>query len=239
MARLDGLRGKTFPFYLVIDVSASMWHPDHYPGGSATPFEVIQDTYPGNMHTLQSSQRVAQVGAMALVTFGTDADVVTPLTYLDAPDLRLGTIEQSGETNYRAVFELLAETMRHDLKTLRAQTQGFYAPVVFFITDGLPFVDGRTQSTSEWDPAFRALVEQPDGVDPIVVALGMGDADEDIIRHLARTTIPGVACIAEPGTVPTTLIAALLESVAVSITQSTAAGGLVFETPAGMRRLSL
>jgi uncharacterized protein YegL len=231
---LTDFKGMIYPFYLVIDVSQSMHETPQSPGAPASPFAIAQRAIPLIEDELRDSPRTRDTAAFGLITFSGEASVVTPLTRLRDLD-GLDPLREGTETNYQAVFELVVSVIEADMSQLASAGHLVKRPVVYFITDGQPVVDRRTQELEEWAPAYREFDSLP--LPPAIVALGMGKVHPMTIRRIASTRPRGVACIAEPGATPSSLIAGILDAVGLSIHDSTRQGDLEFEVPDGMTSL--
>ncbi len=225
---------KAFLFYLVCDVSRSMWDPA-YSDSSLTPYEVIADALTDLVEALDDDEQVRDIGRLSMIAFADDAQQVVPLTPLRQIKA-IPALPQGTETDYAAVFEALDRIIRSDVaETL--QDYEPYRPVVYFITDGDPQKGSQRQDREEWMAARRRLSDPTFDFRPSIVALGLGQVQPETLRSVATTAPPGVACVVESGQAVGDVLRAMLRSIVVSVTSSSQSGELVFPTPTGMRRL--
>lgn len=227
-----------WPFYLVCDVSASMHSMRPGYGKGPTPYEAMQEALLSLVAFADENVEAADIAYLGVLTFADDAQVVLPLRKM-SDGFQVGPLPKGSHTNYAKLFATLSDVVSADLRRLERRHLVVKRPVVFFITDGQPVVDGREQPRELWEPPLRRLhalsVPRPEGQDvPIaVVALGFEGTNSENLQIVAKA--PGVACVAEAGTAsPYELMADLLTSVLASVTCSTAEGELVFYPPRGM-----
>ena len=227
---------KVFPFYVVCDVSRSMWDPEFNEGRRQMPLSVIEDALPDMLTVLEEDPVAADTAYLSVVAFGDEPEAVLTLTSLkEDPSIR--ALPRQGSTDYAQVFEFLDEMLRDDQQRLMAANLSTYTPVVFFLSDGNPQVNGYLQSEEEWLPARVRLEAPAHPFHPVIVALGMGTVSEDTVRKLRSDQPKGIACAAEDNVVPGDLLRAIMNSIVFSISRSAGQGEFQFRTPPGMRRL--
>jgi uncharacterized protein YegL len=174
---------------------------------------------------------------ISIVAFGETATPVLELVSLRT-DPSIEALTRQTATDYAAVFKYLTETVAWDLKRLASQGMQYYTPVIYFITDGNPQTEGRSQPDTAWLP-LRQRFEQPSyPTGAIIVALGIGNVTERTVRSIASDKPKGVACIALPGATPGDLVRAIIGSIIYSIGNSVGSGNFEFDVPAGMKRLT-
>ena len=244
-----------FPFYVVLDVSASMRRLDILPeGASQTPFDTVERYLPELVAVLQNrgslpeafrdidildifaAQEVAHIG---FITFADDARVLVPLTSVKDTRLRVPPLPRDGtSTNYAAVFYLLAQTVKADLDAFdKAFLPGWhYHPVVFFITDGNAEVNGdqqRREGSAGWGVYYDWFLKNVgDGSrEPVLLPLGLGQVERSTIAALAHLTD---GFIAGPGANAAYLLEAIIPSICRSISLSSGNGKFQFELPGGL-----
>jgi uncharacterized protein YegL len=151
----------------------------------------------------------------------------------------IGPLPKGTYTNYAKAFTTLNVVIDADLQRLEGSDLEVKRPVVFFITDGQPVVDGNEQPREAWEPPLRRLhafsAWRPEGraVPIAVIALGFEGTNTENLRLVSKA--PGVACVAEVGVAsPHDLMSSLLKSILTSITVSTAEGEFSFVPPRGM-----
>lgn len=160
------------PFYIVCDVSLSM-----------TGDMPELNTALRNLRTaIVAEPAVDDVARIAVLTFSSSANVVTPLNKLSEGQMPM--LSEQGGTNYGAAFRLLAQTIEEDGRRLKQEGYKPYRPCAFFLTDGEP-QDG------DWASSFASTLtydkETGQGMKwhPIFVPFGFRDADEGVLARLA------------------------------------------------------
>lgn len=227
---------RAFPFYVVCDVSRSMWDEEFSRGQPVTPLSVIEDALPDMLTVLEDDPVACDTAHLSIVAFGDTPQMILPLTPL-AQDPMIPALPRQGATNYAEVFGFLDQQLRYDQHALTSAGLGYYTPVVFFLTDGNPQVAGVTQEERAWVPRREALGGASHPFSPVIVALGIGNVDVNTVQHVKSTRPPGVACVADGGVVPGDLLRAIINSIRFSISNSVGHGEFQFKTPRGMRRL--
>jgi uncharacterized protein YegL len=195
-----------FPFYLCLDVSASM---------AGEPIESVNRQLPALRTAIGEDPAVAEVIRLAVVTF---SDVAR--TVLDLSDLSLveaiPVLASEGRTSYRAAFEHLRRSIEGDYHDSRAHGERWYRPAVVFISDGQP-----TDNPEEWRRAHAQLVDATWRRRPNVLSFGFGAADADVLAEVAERK-PNRAFIATEGAEPATVIPELITGLISSIVSSSA-----------------
>ena len=226
---------RVFPFYVVCDVSQSMWEPRFNEGQAVMPLSIVEDALPDMLSVLEDDPTAHDTAHLGVVAFGDSPVSVLPLTPL-ASDPAIPALPRQIFTNYGEVFRYLDWQLRTDHERLTSANLGTFKPVVFFLTDGNPQVDGKAQADSAWVPYRQGLGSHDFPFRPIIVALGIGSVDPDTVRKIRSTSPLGVACVADGNIIPGDLLRAIITSIIFSISKSVM-GEFTFRTPAGMRRL--
>jgi hypothetical protein len=226
---------RAWQFYVVCDVSQSMWDETRWRDGDS-PLDVMNTSLSLMLESLNDHNEAAAIGRISIITFAESATTHYPLTRIDEPDI-MRPLPRGSWTNYLDVWEHLNERLTADLAVLR--TQGFSPkrPVVFFITDGNAGAKGSPQPIGMWKPLHDKLCSPGFDERPRIVALGMGDVDTDTVLAIRSTDPPGPACLARRGEPASTLLDAIIKVVIDSIGMSAASGAFRFSVPAGMTRL--
>jgi uncharacterized protein YegL len=227
---------KVFPFYVVCDVSRSMWDPDLNDSQPVTPLNVVEDSLPDMLTALEEDPTALETAYLGIVAFGDSPVLVLPLTPL-ADEPAIPVLPRQAATNYVEVFKFLDRQLRSDQERLISANLGTYNPVVFFLTDGNAQVGGHIQKESRWLPLREALDFANHPFHPVIVALGIGDVEANTVRNIRSTRPRGVACVAEGNAIPGDLLRAIIGSIIFSITKSVGQGEFEFKIPAGMRKL--
>jgi uncharacterized protein YegL len=227
---------RVFPFYVVCDVSRSMWDPQFNNGLPLTPLNVIEDALPDMLTALEEDPTASDTAHLSVLAFGDKPEAVLKLTSLKE-DPAIPALPQQVNTDYAKVFKFLDEMLRADQQRLMKANLGTYTPVVFFLTDGDAQVNGHVQPEEKWLPARERLEAPTHPFHPVIVALGIGSVSEDTVRKLRSNRPPGVACTAEGDVKPGDLLRAIINNIVFSISRSARQGEFQFKTPPGMRRL--
>jgi uncharacterized protein YegL len=228
-----------WPFYLVCDVSQSMHRKPDGAQSELTPYEAMHEALLELVDFCLDHVEAADIAHLGVVTFADDTKIIRDLRKLsDGPEVE--QLPKGIYTNYVKVFTKLCDVVAADIRRLESRQLRVKRPVVFFITDGHPEVNGRPQPRESWQEPLRRLqaltASRPGGSGlPIaMVALGFEGTDCGNLRLIARS--PGIACIAEAGVAsPHELMSNLLTSILNSVTMSVAEGDLVFIPPRGMK----
>jgi uncharacterized protein YegL len=230
--------GRVFPFYVVCDVSRSMWDPEFTPDQPMTPHSVIEDALIDMLAVLEDDPMASDTAYLSVIAFGDNPETVVELTALKDEPI-IPTLPKQYSTDYVKIFEFLDKTLRADQQRLTKANLGYYTPAVFFLTDGEPQINGVLQPESKWLPARRALEASVHPFHPVIVALGIGTVtkDTDTVRKLRSEKPRGIACVAETTVIPGDLLRAIIKSIIFSISKSASQGEFEFRTPAGMRNL--
>lgn len=221
---------KVWPFYVVYDVSYSMWNPDAF--GDYTPWHVMRDSLADLIYEINYSPAARDICHLGVFAFSEDVKTVLPLTPLRNNGLTIPVLPQGRETNYAKIFKALAQTIQNDYARLSKGSR-VKRPTVYFVTDGEAQTGGKLQPESVWGPELQRL----HGLDsrPVIVALGLGDARETALRTIRSA--PGPACVAEIGALPGQLLKAIVNSIIFSVVNSAGRDEFVFDLPPGMRRV--
>ena len=153
------------PFYVVCDESYSM--------------EPLLGALNDGLHELHAAvsadPAAADLARCGVIGFSDDAEVLLALADLsDVTQLR--RLAAKGGTNYGAAFGLLRDTIEQDVANLEAEDCHVLRPAAFFLTDGQPNYDWRTELQRLTDPDWE---HRPD-----LVAFGFGTADENTIAEI-------------------------------------------------------
>lgn len=229
-----GLRSRAFPFYIVCDVSHSMWVDRK--DGHQTPFEILSTCIPELLFELETGDLVVSEAAhVSIIAFHDKVHEVLPLVRpCDAPDVP--ALPKGGQTDYRLVFGTLRQVIERDCAALAREYQ-LKTPMVFFITDGEPFVGDRRQPPEVWRPVRDQVAGLP--YRPHITAMGFGRVTERTLCQVA-TEFKGrkLAYVADEARPATVVVAAICQAVTDSITASVTGPDFVVRVPEGMRQIS-
>jgi len=199
-------RYSVFPFYICLDISASM---------AGSPIDAVNHQLPILRSKLGEDPAVAEVIRLGIVTFSDVAVTVLPLCDLSLVEA-LPEVSAQGRTSYAAAFDHLRQTIEDDYARSRARGDRWYRPAVIFISDGRP-----TDDTDRWKAALERLHDPAWKRRPNVLAFGFGDADPAVLATVTASK-PQRAFIATEGAEPSRIIPELISGLIQSIVSSSA-----------------
>lgn len=223
----DG-KGKLLPVYVLADESGSM----------RKVVGTLNDGLASLLETLLGEPMAAAKVRFSILGF---ADAVRERMRL--ADLRrestLPALRAGGRTNYRAAFEDLLRRVPADVQALKAQGYEVHRPAVFFLSDGQPTGPDGKRDSDGWLDAHRRLTDRMiTPCAPNIIACGIEQADESVIRRVATRPEWAFVAIAgsDVGSSIAKFCAALTDSV-VKSGQSLSSGTneLIVEPPKGFR----
>jgi uncharacterized protein YegL len=228
---------KVFPFYIVCDVSQSMWDRKFFGSQQVmTPLDTVEQALPDMIGVLEDDPTVYDTAYLSVVAFGDAPQAIMPLTPL-SNNPSIPALPRQYATNYSAVFDFLVRQLSADHHYFTQSGLATYTPVIFFVTDGNPQVNGQPQTEAEWLPYRNSLEAAGFPFKPVLVALGIGNVTPETVTLLRSIVPKGAACVAENGSAPGDLLRSIIDSIKFSISSSVGHGDFVFATPSGMRRL--
>ncbi len=199
-------RYAVFPFYLCLDVSASM---------AGAPIDSINRQMPELRSSVGDDPAIAEVVRFAVVTFSDVARTVLPLSDLSLVEA-VPEVRAEGRTSYGAAFEHLRQVIETDYHTSRASGDRWYRPAVVFISDGRP-----TDEEARWRAAHARVVDPTWRRRPNILAFGFGHADPAVLASVVEGK-PDRAFIAEEGAEPAAVVPKLMKGLISSIVSSSA-----------------
>jgi uncharacterized protein YegL len=197
-------RYSVFPFYLCIDVSASM------AGG---PVETVNAQLPMIRAAVGEDPAVAEVIRFCLVSFSDFARTVLPLSDLSLVEA-MPTLAPEGRTAYAAAFDHLRDLIEQDYLAGRSQGERWYRPAVIFISDGRP-----TDGEQLWRAAHGRLCDPAWKRHPNILAFGFGDADPSVLAVVGEGKA-NRSFMAAQGALPSSVIPELMAGLIQSIVSS-------------------
>ena len=199
-------RYAVFPFYLCLDVSASM---------AGEPIDGVNRQLPALRAAIGEDPAIAEVIRFGMVTFSDVARTVLELCDLsiveEVPEVRTG-----GRTSYGAAFDHLRRTIEGDYQNSRAEGDRWYRPAVVFISDGQP-----TDDPAIWRAAHARLVDPGWRRHPNILAFGFGSADAGVLAEVSERKA-NRAFIASEGAEPAKVVPELMTGLISSIVSSSA-----------------
>jgi uncharacterized protein YegL len=183
---------RRLPVYLVLDVSGSM---------SGEPIEAVKNGLQVVVSSLRQNPYALETAHLSVITFGSDANQLIPLTELSA--FQIPTIAAGGSTAMGAVLKLLAQKIDTEVTKTTAEVKGDWKPQVFLMTDGGP--------TDDWKSGLAELQKRRPGL-IVACAAGMG-ADTSVLRQITENVV-------QLDTADSATISAFFKWVTASITTS-------------------
>ncbi len=199
-------RYAVFPFYLCLDVSASMY-------GAA--IDGVNRQLPLLRAAIGEDPAIAEVIRFGVVTFSDVARTVVPLCDLSLVEA-LPELAAQGRTSYAAAFDHLRRTIEDDYQRSRTAGERWYRPAVVFISDGRP-----TDDTERWRSAHRTLTDPGWKRRPNILSFGFGDADPAVLAEVSGSK-PNRAFLAAEGAEPASVVPELMTGLIQSIVSSSA-----------------
>lgn len=199
-------RYAVFPFYLCLDVSASM---------AGEPIESVNRQLPLLRAAVGEDPAVAEVIRLGVVTFSDTAQTVLPLSDLSLVEA-VPPVTAQGRTSYAAAFDHLRTVIEDDYQKGRAAGDRWYRPAVLFISDGRP-----TDEPSRWRAAHQRLTTGEWRRHPNILTFGFGDAAPAILAEVSESK-PNRAFIAKEGAEPAQVVPELMAGLVQSIVSSSA-----------------
>jgi uncharacterized protein YegL len=199
-------RYSVFPFYICLDVSASM---------AGSPIESVNEQLPLLRASVGEDPAIAEVIRLGIITFSDVAHSVLPLCDLSLVEA-VPSVSAQGRTSYAAAFDHLRTVIEDDYQKSRAGGDRWYRPAVIFISDGRP-----TDDSDKWRSAHGRLVDQGWKRRPNILAFGFGDADAQVLAAVTEHK-PNRAFIAVEGAEPSRVVPELMSGLIQSIVSSSA-----------------
>lgn len=197
-------RYSVFPFYICLDVSASM---------AGEPIDSVNRQMPLLRASVGEDPAVAEVIRLGIVTFSDVAHSVLPLSDLSLVEA-VPEVSAQGRTSYAAAFDHLRQVIEDDYNKSRASGDRWYRPAVIFISDGRP-----TDEPERWRAALERLSDPNWKRRPNILAFGFGDADPAVLAAVSGSK-PNRAFIASEGAEPAEVVPELLAGLIQSIVSS-------------------
>jgi uncharacterized protein YegL len=199
-------RYAVFPFYLCLDVSASM-------AGAA--IESVNEQMPLLRASIGEDPAIAEVIRFGVITFSDVAQTLLPLCDLSLVEA-VPELSVQGRTSYAAAFEHLRKVIEIDYHSSRSAGERWYRPAVIFVSDGRP-----TDDPERWHSAHQRLTDPGWKRRPNILAFGFGDADSDVLAAVSERK-PNRAFIAAEGAEPSKVVPELMAGLIQSIVSSSA-----------------
>jgi len=199
-------RYAVFPFYLCLDVSASM---------AGAPIEAVNRQLPILRANIGEDPTIAEVIRFSVVIFSDQARTLLPLSDLSLVE-EIPALTTAGSTSYAAAFDHLRAVIEDDYRSGRAAGDRWYRPAVIFISDGRP-----TDPEERWRSSHQRLTDPAWRRHPNILSFGFGDADPSVLADVSERK-PGRAFIAAEGAEPSRVVPELMTGLIQSIVSSSA-----------------
>lgn len=164
--------GRRILIYFLLDISGSM---------QGAPIQSVQDGLDFMVRELKLTPEAVEIAHLAVITFGSTAQVIAPLTPLGkfvAPRLTV-----SGSTNLTQALELVYTEIDNNFRENKSGTvHGDYKPLIFLMTDGAP------DNISSAIKAAERLRNRPTGRSIgtfLALGCGAGAKEEANLRKIA------------------------------------------------------
>jgi uncharacterized protein YegL len=199
-------RYAVFPFYLCLDVSASM---------AGEPIAGVNRQLPLLRAGVGEDPAIAEIVRFAIITFSDVAHTVLPLSDLSLVE-EVPELVAQGRTSYAAAFDHLRQSIEADYHAGRFAGDRWYRPAVVFISDGRP-----TDPEEHWLAAHRRLTDPSWKRHPNILSFGFGDAAAEVLAQVSESK-PNRAFIAAEGAEPAKVVPELMAGLIQSIVSSSA-----------------
>src|ERR1700722_11349588 len=199
-------RYAVFPFYLCLDVSASM---------AGAPIDSVNLQLPLLRASIGEDPAIAEGIRFGVITFSDVAHPLLPLCDLSLVEF-VPVLAAQGRTSYAAAFDHLRQVIESDYHSSRSGGDRWYRPAVIFISDGRP-----TDDPERWRSAHRRLTDAAWKRRPNILAFGFGDADPSVLTVVSESK-PNRAFIAVEGAEPSKVVPELMAGLIQSIVSSSA-----------------
>lgn len=121
---------RKLPVYLLLDTSGSMY---------GEPIEAVKTGVQNMISLLCSDPYALETAYISIITFGSTAQQVMPLTELSA--VQPPQLEAKGATALGEALSLLASRVDVEVAKTTREVKGDWKPLVFIMTDGVPTDD--------------------------------------------------------------------------------------------------
>lgn len=160
------------PFYILCDVSGSMWVD--IPALNAGIARLKQD--------IMRDPVVDDLTMLSIITFADTARTVVPLNF--PTEVSLPTLVSGGLTNFGPAFREFHRAFEEDRVRLRSEGKRIFRPCVFFLTDGEP-TDGDYAETFASLLGYDPVGRQGNPRYPYVTAFGFREATAETMATIS------------------------------------------------------
>jgi uncharacterized protein YegL len=141
------------------------------------PIEAVKNGVQVLISTLRTDPYALETAFLSVITFGSSAKQVVPLTELSM--FQMPDIHASGATALGEALSLLAKKIDSEVTKTTAEVKGDWKPLVFLMTDGGP--------TDNWKNGLAEFQRRKAG---IVVACAAGNgADTNVLKQITEIVV--------------------------------------------------
>jgi uncharacterized protein YegL len=238
MSRLDDRTVvRKYPIYLLLDVSESMRRPDSAGRSSLDVFTPMVDEL---VLGLQNAEWAKPSVWIKVLAFSERVQVLREMTSLTA-EMSFPPLVPGHGTDYAEALRYLADSYKEDFQRINfsaarlGQRAQIRPPLIFIITDGAPYVNGRDQPQAAWQRERARLVEGE--LQAWIAAISVRSEHQETLWDLATGTPLGDrrnAFLAKPGVRAQSMATSIHQSITASIRRSVRAGDRTMAVPDGM-----
>lgn len=228
---------RKYPVYLMLDVSQSMRRPDETGLSSLDVFVPMLDQL---VFSLRGEAWARPSVWIKVLAFSEHVQVLRDMTPLNL-DRSFPPLDPRHGTDYAAALRFLADNYKQDFRRIShsASRLGHRAqirpPLVFIITDGAPYMNGRDQPEADWQRERERLVDG--SMQAWIAAISVRSEHRATLWDLATGNAGGDrrnAFLARPEARAPSLARSIHQCITASIRRSVRAGDRMMATPDGM-----
>lgn len=139
---------------------------------SGEPIEQVKNGVQMLVAGLRQDPYALETAYLSVITFGSTATEVVPLTELTA--FQPPSIQASGGTSLGAALSLVADSAKKNVAKTTATQKGDWRPMVFIMTDGKP--------TDDWQSGLTRFKQEKWGA---IVGCAVDTADVAALKQIA------------------------------------------------------